>query len=313
MDKIKELRSNGSFVVLKKGEKITRTSKQPGTITYADNAVTLTNSSSSVETIPTKELTYIIDQKTYNQEVVSNPGFLTGWKGTITGGATIVRSTQDSTNLNAGVALIRAIPTVPYLPARTRTTFNLLETYGKLTEPTIPQTTPPTPTSVAKTSIFHTDAEHDRYLSSRLYALVGTSFDHNFSQGLNLQQIYGGGIGYTAIMDPKQELDLKADVHYERQNFQPPTVSNNLIGSTFTELYHRNLPAKIVFTESGSYIAAWNALSDYSAIGAAGLQLPVYKRFGLNINVLDNFLNDPAAGYNKNSFQFVTGVTYTLP
>ena len=313
MDKIKELRSNGSFVVLKKGEKITRTSKQPGTITYADNAVTLTNSSSSVETIPTKELTYIIDQKTYNQEVVSNPGFLTGWKGTITGGATIVRSTQDSTNLTAGVALIRAIPTVPYLPARTRTTFNLLETYGKLTEPTIPQTTPPTPTAEAKTSIFHTDAEHDRYLSSRLYALVGTSFDHNFSQGLNLQQIYGGGIGFTAIMDPKQELDLKADVHYERQNFQPPTVSDNLIGSTFTELYHRNLPAKMVFTESGSYIAAWNTLSDYSAIGAAGLQLPVYKRFGLNINVLDNFLNDPAAGYNKNSFQFVTGVTYTLP
>jgi hypothetical protein len=313
MDKIKELRSNGSFVVLKKGEKITRTSKQPGTITYADNAVTLTNSSSSVETIPTKELTYIIDQKTYNQEVISNPGFQTGWKGTITGGATIVRSTQDSTNLTAGVALIRAIPTVPYLPARTRTTFNLLETYGKLTEPTIPQTTPPTPTAEAKTSIFHTDAEHDRYLSSRLYALVGTSFDHNFSQGLNLQQIYGGGIGFTAIMDPKQELDVKADVHYERQNFQPPTVSDNLIGSTFTELYHRNLPAKMVFTESGSYIAAWNTLSDYSAIGAAGLQLPVYKRFGLNINVLDNFLNNPAAGYNKNSFQFVTGVTYTLP
>jgi hypothetical protein len=313
MDKIKELRSNGSFVVLKKGEKITRTSKQAGTITYADNAVTLTNSSSSVETIPTKELTYIIDQKTYNQEVTDNPGFLTGWKGTITGGATIVRSTQNSTNLTAGVALIRAIPTVPYLPARTRTTFNLLETYGKLTEPTIPQTTPPTPTAVAKTNIFHTDAEHDRYLSSRLYALVGTSFDHNFSQGLNLQQIYGGGIGFTAIMNPKQELDVKADVHYERQSFQPPTVSDNLIGSTFAELYHRNLPAKIVFTESGSYIAAWNDFSDYSAIGAAGLQLPVYKRFGMNINVLDNYLNNPAVGYNKNSFQFVTAVTYTLP
>src|SRR3984885_12597180 len=66
-DKIKELHAGGKFVALKKGEKITRTSKQPGTVTYADNAVTLTNSSSSVETIPTKELTYIIDQKTYNQ------------------------------------------------------------------------------------------------------------------------------------------------------------------------------------------------------------------------------------------------------
>jgi hypothetical protein len=313
MDKIKELRSNGSFVVLKKDEKITRTSKQPGTITYADNAVTLTNSSSSVETIPTKDLTYIIDQTTYNKEVNSNPGFLTGWKGTITGGATIVRSTQDTTNLTAGLALIRAIPTVSFLPARTRTTFNLLETYGKLTEPTIPQTTPPTPTAVAKTSIFHTDAEHDRYFSSRVYALVGTSFDHSSSQGLNLQQVYGVGIGWTVITNPKQELDVKADVHYERQNFQPPTVSDNLIGSTFAELYHRNLPAKIVFTELGSYIASWNNFSDYSAIAAAGLQLPVYKRFGLNVNALDNYLNNPASGYNKNSFQFVTGVTYSLP
>src|SRR5258708_29907231 len=30
MDKVKELRSSGSFVVLKKNQKITRTSKQPG-------------------------------------------------------------------------------------------------------------------------------------------------------------------------------------------------------------------------------------------------------------------------------------------
>lgn len=313
MDKIKALRSNGSFVVLKKDEKITRTSKQPGTITYADNAVTVTNSSSSTVSVPTKDVAYIIDQATYNKQVTSNPGLLTGWKGAITGGATIVRSTQESTNLNAGVALIRAIPTVPYLPARSRTTFNLLETYGKLTEPTIPQTTPPTPTAVAKTNIFHTEAEHDRYISSRVYGLLGTSFDHNFSQGLNLQQIYGVGAGFTAIKNPKQELDVKADVHYERQNFEPPTVSDNLIGSTFAELYHRNLPAKIVFTESGSYIAAWNHFSDYSAIAAAGLQLPVYKRFGMNVNVLDNYLNNPAVGYNKNSFQFVTSITYSLP
>jgi hypothetical protein len=313
MDKIKELRSNGSFVVLKKDEKITRTSKQPGKITYADNAVTVTTSSGSAKTIPTKDLTYIVGQADYDKEVTSNPGFLTGWQGTITGGATVVRSTQNSTNLTAGVALIRAIPTVPFLPMRTRTTFDLLETYGKLTEPTIPQTTPPTPTAMAKTNIFHAEAEHDRYFSSRLYGLVGTSFDHNFSQGLNLQQIYGAGVGFTVITNAKQELDVKADLHYERQNFQPPTVSDNLIGSTFAELYHRNLPAKIVFTESGSYIAAWNNFSDYSAIAAAGLQLPVYKRFGLNINVLDNYLNNPAFGYNKNSFQFVTGVTYSLP
>jgi hypothetical protein len=313
LDKVKELHANGGFVVLKKNEKITRAQRQIGQVTYADKAITMENPSGAPEELPVKDLAYIIDQETYNKEVTSNPSPWKGWGGTITGGATIIRSTQDGTNLNAAINLTRAIPSISFLPARTRTTFNLLETYGKLTQPTIPQTNPPTPTAMAKTNIFHTDAEHDEYFSPRLYALVGLSYDHNFSQGLNLQQIYGAGIGWTVLMEPNQELDLKVDLHYERQNFQPPTVSEDLIGSTFSENYHRNLPAKIVFTESGSVIESWNDFNAYSAIGAAGLQLPVYKRFSLSANVLDNFINNPAFGYKKNSFQFVTGITYTLP
>jgi hypothetical protein len=312
-DKIKELRAGGNFVALKKNEQITRTSKQPGAVTYSDSVINVAPTSSSApETIPVKELAYLIDAATYNKEVTSNPNFLHGWNGSISGGDTTVQSTDSGQTFNAAINLVRAIPSVPFLPARTRTTFDLLETYGKLTTPTVPQTTPPTPDAVAKTNIFHADAEHDKYLAPRFYALVGTSFDHNFSQGLNFQQIYGAGVGWTAIMDAKQELDVKADVHYEKQNFQPPTVSENLIGSTFAEIYHRTLPAKMIFTESGSYIAAWNNLSAYSAIGAAGLQLPVYKRFSLNVNVLDNYLHNPAIGFNNNSFQFVTGILYTL-
>jgi len=30
-------------------------------------------------------------------------------------------------------------------------------------------------------------------------------FDHNYGQDLNLQQIYGGGLGWTALKTPKQE------------------------------------------------------------------------------------------------------------
>ncbi len=315
MDKVKELRASGGFVVLKKNEQITRTSKQVGTITYAgaNKAITVTTPTGAPEEVPVNTMAYMIDGATYTKQVTSNPGIRSGWTGSITGGATVVRSTQTETNLNAGISLIRAIPSVPYLPARTRTTFNLQETYGKLTQPLIPQTNPATPDAVAKTNIFHADAEHDKYFSPRFYGLVGTSFDHNFSQGLNLQQIYGVGAGWTVIQDAKQGLDVKTDVHYEEQRFQPPTVSENLIGSTFAENYHRILPAKLLFTESGTYIQSWNDFRAYSAVGQAGLQLPVYKRLSLNVNVLDNFLNNPAAGYKKNSFQFITGVAYTLP
>ena len=181
-----------------------------------------------------------------------------------------------------------------------------------MSQPVIPPTIPATPDSVAKSNIFHADVEHDKYFSSRAYGLVGASFDHNYAQGLNFQQIYGVGLGATVIQTPAQQLDVKADIHYERQNFQSPGVSENLIGSTFGEAYHRNLPAKIVFTETGSFIQSWNDFSAYSAVVGAGLQLPVYKRFGMNISALDNYLNNPPPFFKKNSFQFITGIVYTL-
>jgi Protein of unknown function, DUF481 len=313
-DKIKELRASGKFVALKKDEKITRTSKQPGAITYADNAISVADTKSGApEVIPIKNLANLIDDATYTTEVTSNPGIWYGWHGAVSGGITLIESTQTGQSYNAAVTLVRLIPSVDFLPPRTRTTINVLETYGKITQPAIPQTIPPTAASVTKTNIFHADAEHDKYFdATKLYGLVGVSFDHNFSQGLNLQQIYGAGLGYTVIKTPVQEFDVKADVHYERQNFQPPTPSTNLIGSSFTELYHRNLPAKIIFTESGTFIPAWNKTNAYSAIFAAGLQLPTYKRLSLNLNLLDNYLNNPAVGFNNNSLQFITGVLYTL-
>jgi hypothetical protein len=313
-DKIKELRSNGKFVALTKNEKITRTSKRPGAITYSDDAISVADTSSNApEVIPVKNLAHLIDDATYTAEVTRNPGISYGWHGAVSGGITLIESTQTGQSYNAAINLVRLVPSVDFLPPRTRSTINVLETYGKITQPAIPQTIPPTLASVTKTNIFHADAEHDKYFdATKLYGLVGASFDHNYSQGLNLQQIYGLGLGWTFIKTPVQQLDVKADVHYERQNFQPPTASTNLIGSSFTELYHRNLPAKIIFTESGTFIPAWNDFNAYSAIFEAGLQLPTYKRLSLNLNLLDNYLNNPAVGFKKNSLQFVTGILYTL-
>jgi hypothetical protein len=313
-DKIKELHANGKFVALKKDEKITRTSKQPGTVAYGDGAISVADTKSGApEVIPVKNLAHLINDATYTAEVTSNPGISYGWHGAVSGGITLIESTQTGQSYNAAINLVRLVPSVDFLPPRTRSTINVLETYGKITQPAIPQTIPPTLASVTKTNIFHADAEHDKYFdATKLYGLVGASFDHNYSQGLNLQQIYGIGLGWTVIKTPVHEFDVKADVHYERQNFQPPTPNKDLVGSSFTELYHRNLPAKIIFTESGTFIPAWNDFNAFSAIFGAGLQVPTYKRFSLNVNLLDNYLNNPAVGFKNNSLQFVTGILYTL-
>jgi hypothetical protein len=322
IDKIKKLKSGAQFALLRKGDQVGKTHVPEGSVEVADGNLTLTPPADQPPAVvPAKDVNYLIDQASFDKQANHKAAFLAGWGGTLTGGANIERSTTTGTTLSAGLALVRAIPTVPWMLPRNRTTVDVLESYGKLSTPVIPPATPPAapiPPSVVVTSIFHADAERDQYFSPRLYALGDVSFDHNYGQGLQLQQVYGGGIGYTAIKNAKQELDLKADVHFERQQYittsgTAVTPSVNLIGTTFFESYQRALPHKIAFTENLEVLPAWNTPKDYSANLNAALSLPVFKRLSATVAVADNFLNDPAQYYKKNSFQFITGVTYVLP
>lgn len=314
LDKVKELRSTGSFAVLRKDVTPTRANVTPGTLIFEGGNLTVASPTGAPEIVPEKQIAYIIDQTTYDRELEKKPGPLYGWSGAVSGGATLVRATDTGSTYTAGIAIARTIPTVPYLPGRNRTTFDLQETYGKLTTPIIPPTNPPTPPSVAKTSIFHADAERDQYFSPRFYALAQTAFDHNYSQGLQLQQVYGAGIGWTAITSGKQQLDVKTTMQYEKQSYlaSSSTPDQDIVGSTISENYHRALPRKLLFTEALAVLPAWNNFHAFSANGSVGLAMPVFKRLSLTVTTSDNFLNDPAFGYNKNSYQFVTAVSYAL-
>jgi hypothetical protein len=333
-DKIKEIRSgskSAEFALLKKGAPVNRKTPAPeGTVTLAGGKVQVhpglpaanADSASTAASVPVKEVDYLVAKGEFDKQVSGKHSFTDGWNGNVTGGATVVRSTTTGTTLTAALHLIRLLPTVAWLPARNRTTLNVVETYGKNTSPgAIPQTVPPTPSVTTLSSIFHADSERDEYFSPRFYALGDVSFDHNYAQGLQLQQIYGGGAGWTPIKSPKQELDVKVDLHFERQQFITEPVngsvvttvpSMNIVGSTVFEGYHRNLPRKMVFTQTANILPAFNDTNAYSANLTAALVMPVFKRLSATVSTTDNFLNDPSPGYNKNSYQFVTGVTYAL-
>jgi len=310
--KVKELRSTGSFAVLRKSRPVSRAGVETGTLAERNGDMVIAYPTRPPETVPVKDVAYVIDQATYDRELQKLPGFRYGWNGTVTAGASFVRSTNNGSTFNGAMSLVRAIPTVPWLPARNRTTLNVAETYGQMSEPVIPPTTPPTPDTVVKTSIFHADAERDEYFTQRGYGLVQTAFDHNFAQGLQLAQNYGGGLGWTLVKQPKQQLDVKGDLHYLKQQFQTQASNQNLIGSTLAEVYVRKLPRKMIFNENASLIPAWNNTSAYAANVNGTFRLPVFKRFSFSVSAADSFLNDPAVYYKKNSLVLTTGLTYAL-
>jgi len=315
-DKIKSIKSSQQFAVIQQGQHLTRKTPDAdvaqGVVQVQGDQVEVAPATGTPKEIPVKNAQYMIDQDTYNKEIKRNPGFGYGWNGSVTAGAALIEATQNSRNFTGQAALVRTIPSVTWLDPRTRTTVDFNAAYGQVTQPG---------TTGTKTNIIGADAEQDWYFSPRFYFLVDAAFTHDYSQGLSLQQTYGGGLGYTVLKSPKQQLDVKFDIHYEKQtyfvtpNVVPPpplTPSKNLIGADFGDAYKLKLPKGLQFTQTAVITPSFNITNAYSAMATAGLLFPTYKRLGFSVGTVDDFLNDPAIGSKKNSFQFVAGVTYSL-
>jgi hypothetical protein len=304
--KVKDFTSTRTFAVVPKGVQLQGKQvdgKIPrGAIHVAEQQIQITSGGQPLQTVPTTGAAFVVDDDSY-QRALRPRGFKEDWKGAVTGGVALVIATQKSETYTAAAHLVRAIPAEDWLEARNRTLINFLESYGKIHQPDTPE---------IKTDIFRFDAERDEYFSSRLYGLGQAAFDHNFSEGLTLQQTYSGGVGWTAVKSARETLDFKASGSYISQNFTDGTTTN-LVGSVFGETFHRDISPGVKFDEQITAIPAWNKTSAVSANGGAGITVALHKSLNLNVSALDTFLNDPPPGFKKNSFQFITGVTYSLP
>jgi Protein of unknown function, DUF481 len=305
--KIQELHSPKSFAVIRKGVELHREADAAavakGTIAMTGQTIAVNpGGGQAAQSIPVADAGYVVEAPYFESILEHNPRLVEDWNGTVTAGGSLLQATQDNRTVFGSISLVRAIPPETWLAARNRTIVNFSASDGVLTQPNTPK---------VKTSIYHAAAERDQYFSSRVYAFGQTTFDHNYSQGLSLQQAYGGGIGWTVIEAANQTFDLKAGVNYERQDFQT-VAARSLAGSTFAEHYHRTLPRGIIFDEILSFVPAWNDTNAYWASFNTSLTMPVYKRLSLTAGVIDTFLNDPPPGFKKNSFQFTTGLTYAL-
>jgi uncharacterized protein DUF481 len=325
-DKIKELHTNGKFAVVDDAAKLRKKSDVAqipvGVIEASNGVITVQKEGAAAGApIPVKNAQFVVDQATLDKQLHHSPGFFSGWNGAATGGASIVTSTQNQFTVTGDIALARVVPTAPWLDPRNRTLVDFKESYGRITQPayTIPPTTPGgTPTVVAETitksAITHADAERDQYFSPRFFALGQTAFDHNFGQNLQLQQIYGGGLGWTVLKTPNQEADLKATMQYERQQFIGSSDGLNLIGSTFSADYVLHLKL-VTYTQSLAFIPAYNDEAAYSANETNLLAFPAYKNLSFSLGTTDSYLNDPPVSLpptQRNSFQFTMGLTYAI-
>jgi hypothetical protein len=323
LEKVKTLNTAHPFAVVEKDQRVTRKTavKQipVGSIALKNNSLNVTPSKGEEKSFPENRIASLLDAATFHREIQNESDFLYGWAGSITLGASLVDATNSAQTYTGAVALIRSIPTTAWLPPASKTTLNLSGTYGLAKNPEIiSDGAIYQAASISKTNILHGDAEWDKYLSPVIFGLVNASADHNFGNGLQLQQAYGAGLGWSIIKRPKETFDVKATLLYQQQQFYNGiesglgTPSVNVIGADLGESWSRTFAHNVKFNEYITLTPTFNVVRAYSAVGNANFVFPVYKKLNFTLSSTDNYLGDPPEGFRRNSFQFTAGITYVV-
>ncbi len=301
--KIKQLDSSGKFAIAKKGQTFgphTDTSKVPqGAVAVTDQKVSVTGPTGTPEVVAVADTQNVIPQDSFLRGF-RHPRLADYWSGAAGAGFAWVQSTQKSETLTTSLSLSRTVPSEGWIDPRYRTTISFNSAFGNTTSDG----------NTIRTNIIHGGLEQDQYLNKRLFAYGDVSLDHNYSQGLTVESTVGGGIGFVVYKDAHQELDLKAQIAYIDQDFS--SKQTHLVGAVLGESYNRSFNRGISLHQELSVTPTFNEISDYSANFIANLGVPVGKKFNITFGIVDSYLNNPPPAFTRNSFQFVTNLTYKI-
>lgn len=323
LSKIKAMQTSTVFAAGSKTQRLTRKNLAEqvpeGTVAISGGTLSVKPAQGEVRSFPVKDLSFMLDGPAFQRELHDQADLWYGWYGTATLGASLVKSTNDAQTYTGSVALVRAIPTIAGLPAGSKTILNLSGTYGLATDPEIVSGNDVYQTaSISKTNILHGDLEYDKFFTPMFFGLVSGSADHNFGNGLQLQQAFGSGIGWAILRSPQNDLAVRTSLQYEQQQFYNGitsglgTPTENLVSAAIGETWSRTFPHHIKFNENLTLTPTFNVIKAYSGVAGAGFLFPVYKNLNFSVTTTDNYLGDPPEGFLRNTFQFTTGITYTL-
>jgi hypothetical protein len=310
--KVKSLKSAGKFAVAAKGvvlDKHADPSQTPqGTVSLSDQKLSVDpGTGAAPKVMPVADATNVVPQPDF-LNAFKTPKLYQDWHGSAGFGVDLIEATQKNRNITANVSLQRVVSDESWISPRYKTLFNLNFADGQLSQPNTPTIT---------TDLVHADLEHDIFLSNRLFVDLTADFLHSVSQGMKLQQTYGGGLGYVVLKSENQELDVKASMVYVRQQFEQNGTaavlgSKSLVGAAFGESYTRSLKGGIAFHQGLTVTPVFNESDAYTANAFANFAIPVKKRIAITIGGIESYINAPPAGFKKNSFEFVTQLTYKV-
>jgi hypothetical protein len=150
---------------------------------------------------------------------------------------------------------------------------------------------------------------------------------HNLSLGINTQQSYGVGIGWTRDVRGKankngdqltQVFGIQGDFRYSNQQLYPPGMAANLAGAGIKESYSIGIPAlgpklkPLSLSESITIIPYFNNSRAMQVRGTTQVSLPLTQHLSIGPKLMDDYFRNAPHTSKQNYLQPTLNITYTF-
>jgi Protein of unknown function, DUF481 len=277
---VKETTTEKPLYVVKKDQTTVN-----GNVTSEDASVVVHTRDAGDVSVPLGDVTIIRSpeqQQAYEHSL--HPGLFEAWKGGANFGFALARGNSDTTNLALGFNADR------------KTLSDEIKVYASSIYST--SGTPVAGTVTANEILG--GIRFDENIKPKLFAFVSGDFAHNALQSLDIQQIYGAGLGWHAIDHPNTTLDVLAGANYTRESYSGATttspnttVNRNLAGITLGEDFAKKLGFTTSFTEHFYFYPDLSDTSQYRFSLDAGLVTQIKKWLGWQLTLSDRYITNP--------------------
>ena len=282
--------------------------KTPLVVQTADKKVTVTNLERKdsmiamntgtgqpveIEAANIKTLRSQGEQDSY--EASLHPGLMAGWAGGANFGLALATGNSETLSVSTGMNLNRA-------------TLN-----DKL--------------SLYATSVYNKDnvadsvtanaiqggLRYDRNITKRLFFFIGSDFEYNDLQKLDIRAVPNGGLGFHAINSPRTVLDLFGGLSYTYEKYGTG-VTNNIFAPSFGEELSHKLTANTVFKEKAFFFpyVTGDQAGDYRFAFDAGVSTKISRWLTWQTSLSDRYVSNPIPGTKGNDLLLSTGLGLTL-
>ncbi len=246
-----------------------------------------------VEATNVKALRSPGEQTAYEESL--HPGLMAGWAGGANLGLALASGNSDTLSVSTGMNLNRAT-------LNDKLSLYSTTVYSK-----------DNAASVVTANAIQGGLRYDRNITKKMFAFVGSDFEYNDLQNLNIRAVPNGGLGWHAINSPSTVLDLFGGLSYTYESYGTGLTNNIFAPSIGEELSHK-ISANTVFTEKAFFFpyVTGGLLGDYRFAFDAGLSTKISKWLSWQTTLSDRYVSNPLPGTKGNDLLLSTGLGLTL-